>query len=111
MPHKYKTDLLLNIAGVEHEFPATIVYVRRPGSSETRIQPAEPASCEIIDVMIHGTTDRPRGDKLPWIIVDKLADDEELLAKLMEDWYDSESDAAELAAEARAEMAREDRGN
>lgn len=99
--HKFKTSIMVTLAGVEHEWPATITYARHKGYAGDRISPPEPATVEVVSIALTGA----QGGQmyLPAAVEDHFNDDSEIIALLMQDWADDSAAAAEYRAEARRE--------
>lgn len=106
--HKFKTAILVALAGVEHEWPAVIIYARHKGYAGDRQRPPEPAMVEIVAIKLLGKNGMQID--LPAAIEDHFNDDEEIRALLLADWAEDEARAAEYRAEARAEALAEERG-
>lgn len=85
-----------------YDVPVEVHYTRYDGCRETLEQPAEQASVEIGEV--RAIDAGGKSHDAPWL-TDLLSDDEDLRALCMEDW----ADAAEYAADQRADAIREDR--
>lgn len=101
-PHrKFRTPILVAIAGIEHEWPATVIYACYPGFAGSRTDPPEEASVEIVDIKLLG--EHGAQVDLPEQVVNKFAEDEHLLDLLMQDWAEDKQRAAEYRAEAMAE--------
>ena len=86
----------------EYDLPVDVEYTYHPGRSQTSVDPAEPASCEITGVAVVDAagTRHPA----PWLC-DLLSDDEEMLSLCELD----ADERAMNAADDRADAAREDR--
>jgi hypothetical protein len=98
--HRYKTDLMLTIGGVEFEWPATIIYARQKGFAGDRIDPPEGDNVEIIRIAV--------GEgNLDFDAVSAIDANADIKALLLADWAEDDEAAAEYRAEQRHERAME----
>ena len=99
--HKFSTEIAVTIEGIEHEWPATIIYKFAPGYAGSRTEPPEAASVEIVHIKLLGANGAQVD--LPDEVHERFAEDEQLIARLWLDWVDRSVAAAEDRAEAMRE--------
>lgn len=100
--HKFASSIRIGVhETAEVEYAATVVYARHKGFAGDHTDPPEPATVELIDIIVNIPGREPF--KLgPPTLLDALND--ALQADMMDDWTLSD----ELAGEYRADARRDD---
>ncbi len=97
--HKFASSIRIGVhETAEVEFAATVVYARHKGFAGDHTDPPEPATVELIDIIVNVPGREPFKLGGPTLL-DALND--ALQADMMDDWAASEIDAAERLVESR----------
>lgn len=101
MTHILKTAVEILTGDTGYDLPIEVHYTYHKGYPQTQTNPAEPPHCDIHDIVlvINGR------ERIDTGIDDLLMEDEDLLAQCMAHYLE----AAEYAADCKAEAIREER--